>query len=183
MKKAISVSAYVLCILTVLFTVGILILNFLGYDIRILNISAAPFVCTMILIFAVCVSFLSVKHGKSLLLKAFILVFAVLTVCVIGFFMFVSLVFGGIVQNTVVKTVESPNEKYYAEVIDNDQGALGGATLVNVNEKYIINTPIVSVRKKPKQVYHGKWGEYKGMKIYWKNDTCLVIDAVEYEIE
>ena len=36
---------------------------------------------------------------------------------------------------------------------------------------------------KPQTVYIGEWGEFKNMRIYWKNDECLVINSMEYEID
>ena len=179
MKKAISIFAFVLCILTALFTTVIFIFDHLEYNIKILNIRAMSFVPVIILIFAVCACFLAVKHGKSLLIKAFVAALSALTVYV----MFILLIFGGIAQNTVVKTVESQSGKYYAEVIDSDQGALGGNTFVDVYGKCIIKTPVLTLQKKPKRIYSGKWGEYKKMQIYWKDDNCLVINSVEYEIK
>ena len=72
---------------------------------------------------------------------------------------------------------------YYAEVIDSDQGALGGDTLVNVYKKGELNIFIFKIKKKPQRVYLGEWGEYKNMQIYWKNENCLIINSTEYKIE
>lgn len=63
------------------------------------------------------------------------------------FFDFIALIFGNIGQNTVVQTVESPSGKYYAQVIDSDQGALGGDTLVDVYEKSKINAILFKIEK------------------------------------
>lgn len=109
----------------------------------------------------------------------FIPVVLLLFVTVIGY----TLVFGNIAKNTVVQTVESPCGKYYAEVIDSDQGALGGDTIVNVYEKNGIYYNIFKIKKKPQRVYSGEWGEFQNMEIYWKDEQCLVINSVEYEIE
>lgn len=93
------------------------------------------------------------------------------------------LTFGNIGQNTVVKNIESPNGNFYAQVIDSDQGAFGGDTLVNVYEKREIDTFIFKLKDKPQRVYLGEWREYESMHISWKYDKCLVINSVEYEIE
>ena len=93
------------------------------------------------------------------------------------------LTFGIIGQNTIVKNIESPNGSFYAQVIDSDQGALGGDTLVNVYEKREIDTFIFKLKDKPQRVYLGEWREYESMHISWKDDKCLVINSVEYEIE
>lgn len=46
-----------------------------------------------------------------------------------------------------------------------------------------INAIIFKIEKKPQRVYFGDWGEFVNMQIYWKDDGCLVINSVEYEIE
>ncbi len=130
-----------------------------------------------------CCCYLTVKYGRPLLLKMATLVLSALMVLPIGFIGFIALIFGNIGQNTVVQTVESPSGEYYAQVIDSDQGALGGNTLVDVYQKSGINAVLFKIEKKPQNVYIGDWGEYKTMKIYWKGDGCLVINASEYEIE
>lgn len=130
-----------------------------------------------------CCCYLTVKHGKPSVLKIVTLALSALMVLPIGFFTFIALTFGDIGQNTVVQTVESPNGKYYAQVIDSDQGALGGDTLVNVYKKSGINAILFKIEKKPQRVYMGDWGEFRDMQIYWKDDDCLVINAAEYEIE
>ena len=101
----------------------------------------------------------------------------------ISFFSFIALIFGDIGQNTVVQTVESPNGKYYAQVIDSDQGALGGDTFVDVYERGKINAILFQIENEPQRIYSGDWGEFKNMQIHWKDDNCLVINSVEYEIE
>ena len=140
------------------------------------------FVVTSAFVSAGCCCFLTVKHGKPFVLKNVALVLSGLMVLPIGFFCLIALIFGNIGQNTVVQTVESPSGKYYAEVIDSDQGALGGNTFVDVFEKSGINIIIFEIVKKPQRVYSGDWGEFENMQIYWKNDGCLVIDSAEHEI-
>lgn len=138
------------------------------------------FVVISAFVSAGCCCFLTVKYGKPLALKIVALVLSCLMVLPINFFCFIALFF---CQNTVVQTVESPSGKYYAQVIDSDQGALGGDTLVHVCEKSGINAIIFKIEKKPQRVYSGDWGEFENMQIYWKNDGCLVINSAEHEIE
>ena len=85
-------------------------------------------------------------------------------------------------MSTVVKTIDSPSGKYYIEVIDADAGAIGGSTLVEVNEKFEINLIIFKIAKKSKIIYNGRWREYENMKIYWKNDNSIIINEKEYII-
>ncbi len=140
-------------------------------------------VITSVLLSAGCCCYLTVKHGKPLALKIIALVLSALMILPICFFSFIGLIFGNIGQNTVVQTVESPSGRYYAQVIDSDQGALGGDTLVDVYHDCGINVILFKIEKKPQRVYHGEWGEFNNMQIHWKNDNCLVINSVEHEIE
>lgn len=140
-------------------------------------------VVASVLVSAGCCCFLAIKHGKPIALKIVALSLSALMVLPIGFFGFIALIFGNIGQNTVVQTVESPSGKYFAQVIDSDQGALGGDTLVDVYGKSKIDAIIFKIKKKPQRVYFGEWGEFSNMHIYWKNDSCLVINSVEYAIE
>jgi hypothetical protein len=123
-----------------------------------------------------------VKYGKPLAIKIATLVLFVQLLLLVLFFSFMIFIFGNIGQNTVVQTVESPSGKYYAQIIDSDQGALGGDTLVNVYEKKCIDVFLFKIEKKPQNVYFGNWGEFNTMKIHWKNDNCLIINGKEYEI-
>ena len=140
-------------------------------------------VIASILLSAGCCCYLTVKCGKPLALKIVALVLSALMILPICFFSFIALIFGNIGQNTVVQTVESPSGKYYAQVIDSDQGALGGDTLVDVYKKSGINLILFKIEKKPQRVYFGEWGEFENMQIHWKDDNCLVINSVEYEIK
>lgn len=130
-----------------------------------------------------CCIFLTIKHGKPLVLKITALTLSALMLLPICFFGFMIFIFGNIGQNTVVQSVESPSGAYYAEVVDSDQGAFGGDTLVDVYENKGINALVFKISKKPQRVYFGEWGEFKNMEIYWKDDGCLVINSVEYEIK
>lgn len=140
-------------------------------------------VIVSVLLSAGCCCYLTVKYGKPLTLKVVTLVLSALMILPICFFGFIALIFGNIGQNTVVQTVESPSGKYYAQVIDSDQGALGGDTLVDVYKKSGINLILFKIENKPQRVYFGDWGEFENMQIHWKDDNCLVINSVEYEIE
>ena len=131
---------------------------------------------------AACCCYLVIRHvwPKRLRISALILL-RILTLPLL-FFSFLAFVFGNIGENTVVQTVTSPSGKYYAQLTDNDQGALGGATIVKVHEVSGIDTFLFKAEKKPREVYYGHWGEFMDMQIYWKDDECLVINSVEYTL-
>ena len=134
-------------------------------------------------VFVGCCCFMTARYGKPLALKITALVLSILMIIPIAAFGFIALIFGDIAQSAVVQTIESPDGKYYAQVIDSDQGALGGDTIVNVHEQGGLNAGIFIIEKKPKRVYLGEWGEFEDMQIHWKEDGCLVINTVEYKIE
>lgn len=130
-----------------------------------------------------CCCYLTVQYGKPFSLRIITLILSALMILPIGFFSFIAQIFGNIGQNTVVKTVVSPSGKYYAQVIDSDQGALGGDTLVDVYQECGINAFLFQIKTKPQRVYIGDWGEFDNMQIHWKNENCLIINSVEYEID
>ena len=75
----------------------------------------------------------------------------------------------------------SPDREYKAEVVDSDQGALGGAVFVNVcNTEPVIDLYFIKVSKKPHCVYSGEWGGYKGMELYWKDNHILSVNGSDY---
>ena len=140
-------------------------------------------VIASVLISAVCCCCLTVKYIKALAFKIVTLVLFAFIILPIGYFGFFAFIFGNLGQTTVIKTVESPSGKYYAQVIDSDQGALGGDTLVDVYQDCGINALIFKIEKKPQRIYFGDWGEFNNMQIHWKDDNCLVINSVEYKID
>lgn len=133
------------------------------------------------MLFVGCCCFFTIKHTKPLALKIVSLILSGLMAYPIGLFSIFLLFPLG--QNTVVQTVESPSGTYYAEVVDSDQGALGGDTVVNVYENWEINLLLFKIEKKPQMVYWGDWGEFQDMEVYWKDDHCIVINDTEYKIK
>lgn len=143
----------------------------------------SPLIWVIISVFIAigCSAYLTIKHGTLRILKILLLVISAILVLPLCFIGFILLLFGNLGQHRVVQTMESPNGTYYAKVIDSDQGALGGDTLVKVYENTEINFLIFKIFKTPQTIYHGEWGEF--VAIYWKDDQCLLINLVEYPIE
>ena len=83
--------------------------------------------------------------------------------------------------NTVLAREISPDNTYCAEVIDSDQGALGGATILNVykyDESFSIGS--FDFRKDEKNIYSGRWGEYQS--IHWNDDDHLTMNDTTYSM-
>jgi hypothetical protein len=131
--------------------------------------------CSMIVFFS-CGRRITVKIGLGIIYSIIMLF-----VC---FLFFVMLIFSDFGKNTVIKSEMSPNSIYLAEVIDNDQGALGGATLVNITQQNRdINLLIGKLKKNPKQIYYGRWGESFEMNLRWETDEILYINEKRYLVE
>ncbi len=90
-----------------------------------------------------------------------------------------TVLFGGVAKDTIVQRLPSPDGSRYAEIIDNDQGGLGGNTYVEVCPRGLSGECGVRVAK---QVYCGRWGEFKDMELFWRDETCLEINGKEYPI-
>lgn len=94
---------------------------------------------------------------------------------------FVAFLFADFGVNTTVITLPSPDGAYTASVIDSDQGALGGDTLVDIRQnKKPVSLLIGEFKKAPVRVYTGEWGEYEDMQISWADERTLIIDDREY---
>ncbi len=130
-----------------------------------------------------CCVHITLEYGDNAILKTLSVLLAVLMLLPACFISFLVLVFGDFGENTVIKTVESPDESYYAEVIYADQGALGGDLFIRVCEDKGFNVLIFKVKKKPVTVYTGEISEMSHMKIYWKNDDCLIINSKEHKMK
>ena len=140
-------------------------------------------VAACVIVSFVCMSFLMIRSIKKKTSKVVASVFCASTAAFILFFSSIVLTFGNIGHTTVIKSIESPDGTFYAYVIDSDEGAFGGGTIVEVYEKREINVFIFKLKDNPQTVYLGEWREYESMHISWKGDKCLVINSVEHEIE
>lgn len=131
-----------------------------------------------------CSLFMAIKHIKNTVLKIVMLsLFGVglLFFAKVTFFLWI---FSNIGAENIIETYESPSGKYYANLIDDDQGALGGATDVYIYEKdRKIDLFVFRAEKKPQSIYVGRWGEYKNAKIEWKDDNCIIINSKEYNVD
>ena len=195
---AVSVIIAVISVFTVIFSIiskdkiinkGIIILSYILFPLSFINAVIYIFesgelsVTICVFVSAVCCFCVTIRNIDSKVGKIIVSVLFSMMTAFFIFFAFMMLTFGNIGQNTVVKTVESPDRKYYAQVIDSDQGALGGNTFVEVYEKRDIDVYIFKLKDKPERVYSGFWGEFEDMEIYWKDDDCLIVNSVEYEIK
>lgn len=137
-------------------------------------------------IVAGCCCYLTLRHTRPFSLKLTTIIVSgviAMPILLFSFFSFLACITGNFVKNTVVQTLDSPTGKYYVQVIDSDQGALGGNTIVYVYETKGLTTILFTIQKKPQKIYLGEWGEYKDMEIYWDTDHYLVINSVSHKIK
>ena len=113
--------------------------------------SSQPFVVALSFLSVGFCSLLVIIRGKTLAIKIVALATTALMIFPVGCFSLFALVFGNFGENTVTKTVESPGGTYYAEVIDSDQGALGGDTYVNVHKNSCVDLILFKIKKKPQR--------------------------------
>lgn len=145
--------------------------------------SESPIVAGCLLINVPCTLTLGIVTARSRAFKLACSIGAGVPIVIAFYFSLIFIVFGDFGENTVVKTLNSPDGTYYAQVVDSDQGALGGDTTVNVYKNKEIHTPVFSLTPIPDRVYMGEWRAWENMNIYWEDDSCLVINSREYYID
>ncbi len=142
--------------------------------------SVVPAVC--LLISLVCSVAVNIKISRFKVSKIILSVLTPLMILALVFVSFVYMLLDNFGVSTVIKDVPSPDGMYVAQVVDVDQGALGGNTAVDVFKNRGIDLFVCRFSDIPERVYIGEWGEYNDMDIYWKNDDCLIINSTEYEL-
>lgn len=138
-----------------------------------------PIIVLLILVTVFCCGVLSFMTRSSRALRfAALSLSGILSVPLVVFGI-ATVLFGGIAEIRTVRRLPSPDGSSYAEIIDNDQGALGGSTLVEVCPRGLSGEYGVRVAK---QIYFGRWGEFKDMELSWKDESCLEINGRAYSI-
>ena len=123
-----------------------------------------------------CLVYLCIILGESIWVKKASLILS-------GLLFIPLLIFLTFGHNNVVFSCDSPDGRRHADVIVNDQGALGGETSVDIYEYKDINLIMFSLCKKPLNIYNGDWDDYKKMTISWKDNTTVIINSKEYKVE
>lgn len=133
---------------------------------------------TAILLSVAAAVYLALRFGRPLPLKAvtmslfLLLLFPALLFALPGLFPFG--------RDTVVHTLPSPDGAREAHVIASSQGALGGDTLVVLQDAGGIDAGLFTLRPRARTVYLGEWGEFDTLALSWADDTRLLIDGVPY---
>lgn len=131
-----------------------------------------------------CSVVLAVRFVYPSVVKIISLILSVLLLLCLLFASTVKLLFGSFGYQAVVQSVPSPQGTFVAEVIDSDEGALGGDTLFHIrNNRKRIRLLVGQFSKAPVCVYTGEWGEFETMDLYWEDEQTLMINGEEYFIE
>ena len=104
--------------------------------------------------------------------KLFSSISYILLLLIMLLILFVRLIF---TSTTLVKTVDSPNNKQMIEVYSIDNGALGGSTHVYLAEKYCY------LFKKNRLIYSGNYGSANDI-VKWLDSNHVQIDSKTIEI-
>ncbi len=91
-------------------------------------------------------------------------------------------VFGGMSVEREIKRVESPDGRCWAVVIESDQGALGGATYVDVVEKPK-KLLFFQLPGESRRVYTGGLSEAQSIRVTWQDGDTLLINGEAYPIK
>lgn len=83
-------------------------------------------------------------------------------------------------ESTVVRSVPSPDGTRIAQVIDSNDGALGGSTFVEI--QYGSADLLLLRLDSVKRVYSGRWGEFNDMEIVWQDGDTLLINGKPYDV-
>ena len=133
------------------------------------------FICSLII-------FIKVTRKSSLktAITAVASFFAVILIVFTPFYFLIAN-FG---KTTVYRTVESPDSTYRAEIVDSDNGALGGNTVVKVfNDKKNYDFFIFRFYENPEIVYIGDWGKFDSLNVYWSDVNTLTVEDETYYFE
>ncbi|WP_186430330.1 DUF5412 family protein [Clostridium sp. BSD9I1] len=98
--------------------------------------------------------------------KIFSAISYILLLVMMSFTLFVRLFF---TSTTLVKTINSPNNKQQVEVYSIDQGGLGGSTRVDLAKKYCY------IFKKNQRIYLGDYGEDRDVR--WVDSNHVQIQS------
>ena len=145
-----------------------------------LMLSGLKFAACMALVSAIC-CFGLYRFGKEIkALRIFTGVLAGILVALLLIVMPFSLIFGQFGKTTVLERMPSPDGRHVAFVVDSDEGALGGSTVVRVEKTSLpfrMAKPFFSVRK---NVFIGDWGIGDELSVEWLGESVLLVDDKQY---
>lgn len=83
----------------------------------------------------------------------------------------------------VIQQIDSPEGTYTAQLIEVNEGALGGATLVKIwDNARTVHLGPTCLTPAHQEAYRGDWGEFMDMTLSWQDDSTLLINERAYPI-
>jgi len=129
-------------------------------------------ICSMDLFFF-CTRSLIVKIVLGIIYSLVVLLICLFLI-LFAYFAIMVTAAGGFSSNEAVQSEFSPHGTHLAEVVSSNQGALGGATFIDITrQRRNLNLFVVALRRNHVRVYSGRFGEAYSMKLYWESDTVL----------
>lgn len=84
---------------------------------------------------------------------------------------------------TIHQELVSPGEGYTAQLVESDQGALGGYTMVKVRDNAFTIPLGFGSFSREFTVYSGDWGEHQDMVLSWQDENTLLINGEPYAVD
>ena len=138
-------------------------------------LSIATVICSMVLFFA----YTQNRKVKIILGAIYALILAL--PLLFASFALLGAIFLPISAHTEIRQIElSPSGMYLAELTENNQGMLGGATWIDVTRQDgEISILIGTFRPHPQNIYSGRWAGSQYMVLRWETDGILYITHIE----
>lgn len=128
------------------------------------------------------VCLLAFSYGRGLrLLRVFMGILSGMLAMAAAAVMFMVIVMDDFGMNTVVRELPSDDGRYVAQVIDSDQGALGGSTVVRVKRTRLLGVSVENIVKLDRRVWMGDWGLAHEVGVMWEDADTLVVNGIEYD--
>ena len=130
-------------------------------------------ICSMAIFFSC-----KMKKAVKIVLSIIYCILIVSMLIILFIMLFIATVFANFGIHEVVHSEMSPNYVYLAEIINSDQGALGGNTLVTITrQNRNLNLLIGKFEKVSRTIYITGWGAFGTMTLDWETDEILYING------
>ena len=131
----------------------------------------------------ICAGLLFSKYVPNRWYKYLMTFFCTLLLLAFGFMSFLDLTFGRIGVQIIEQEVHSPDGKKTAQLINDDQGALGGNTFIYIRYQDLIPLGFGGIRKTSVEVHRGPWGQFQDITLGWQDENTLLVNSTPIPIE
>ena len=117
--------------------------------------------------------YLSIRYSETTGGKIVSAVFFLLLIVPTWFFCLL----GSIGYVKTVRTEISPDGRYVANVVNADEGALGGSSYVEVHRSRGLDLGFMEIDFGYRQVWYGEWWQYDHILLSWREDNSLAVNS------